>query len=100
MALPRRSEFLFTGKYGNPFTPSTISHRFKNYARKAGLPAEVHFHTLRHTGASWLIQCNVPVAYVRDILGHSSITTTMLYSHNTTDHLRESLLRLGSFLAN
>jgi integrase len=99
-ALPRTSEFLFTGKYGNPFKPHTISHRFKRYARRAGLPQEVHFHTLRHTGASWLIQSNVPVSYVREILGHSSIMTTMLYSHSTADHLRESLLRLDSILGN
>jgi integrase/recombinase XerD len=99
IALLRKAEYVFTGKYGRPFTEHAIASKFKKYVRRAGLPGEVHFHTL-HTGASWLVQSKVSVAYVREILGHSSITTTMVYSHNNADHLRESLLRLDSYLGN
>jgi integrase len=98
--LRREAEFVFSARSGGRLNSDSVSKRFKRCARKAGLPEWVHFHSMRHTGASWLIQSNVPLAYVKEILGHSSVTTTMIYSHAATDHLRESLLRLDTYLGN
>jgi site-specific recombinase XerD len=40
------------------------------------------------------------LAYVKEILGHSDVTTTMIYAHTAMDHLRDSLYRLDSFMEN
>jgi len=56
-------------------------------------------HSLRHTGASWLVQAGVPLAYVQRILGHYSITTTQVYVHSAPEHLQESVVRLDALLA-
>jgi len=55
--------------------------------RKVGLPDTIHFHSLRHTGASWLVQDGVSIYAVQKILGHSSIQVTMGYSHLVSEEL-------------
>jgi integrase len=99
-SLPRGPGNVFRNQSGIPLKPASVSRRFKRYARAARLPEHVHFHSLRHTGATWLIQSNVPLAYVKEILGHSDVTTTMIYAHTAMDHLRDSLYRLDSFMEN
>lgn len=59
--------------------PDTISHWFQGVAEDLGL--EVHLHDLRHNAATYMIKSGMHVAAVRDILGHSDIKTTMIYTH-------------------
>ncbi len=59
----------------------SVSHRFKGYCRKARLPEGMHFHSLRHTGISWLINNGVPLPFVQRIAGHSSLNVTHMYTH-------------------
>ena len=49
---------------------------------------------------AWLVQNNVPISYVKEILGHASVSTTLIYAHSTTEHLRESLFKIDSMLVN
>jgi len=95
-SLARRSESVFVNRRGRPHTSHSLSVRFKGYVRRAGLSEEIHLHCLRHTGASWMVERKVPLAYVKEILGHSSINTTMIYVHCNIDHLRSSLCQLDS----
>ena len=74
-----------------PLSPESVTHRFKRYARKFGLPPDAHFHSLRHSFASWLIQGGVPMFGVQHLLGHSSITTTQIYTHIEDEGLRKSI---------
>ena len=97
--LPPRSERVFVNRRGTPYTTHTLSVWFKKYVRLATLPEDIHFHTLRHTGASWMVERKVPLPYIREILGHASITTTMIYAHSTVDHLRQSVLKLDPIIA-
>lgn len=46
------SEFVFTWPDGKPFAKGWVSHKFKIYYRKAGMGEEIHFNSLRHTGAT------------------------------------------------
>jgi integrase len=89
----RTSEYVFNNRAGKGCSPGWISKCFKAAARKAGLPPHIHFHSLRHTGASWMVQEGAPLTFVQLILGHSSVTTTMIYAHATSDHLRHSVER-------
>lgn len=99
LSLPKASTFVFSTKEGQRLPWRNVSRKFKCYVRKAGLSDEIHFHSLRHTGASWMVQNNVPISFVKEILGHSSVTTTMIYSHSTTAHLRESINTIDRVLS-
>ena len=57
-----------------------VTKKMRHYSRKAGLNSKVHFHTLRHTFATWLVQGSVSIYEVQKLLGHSSISVTQVYS--------------------
>jgi site-specific recombinase XerD len=78
-----------------PHTIDNITHRFKKYVRKAKLDDSLHFHSLRHSTASLLVQAGVPIYSVKEILGHSQLSTTLVYSHLTESHLKESINRIS-----
>src|SRR5690606_33878900 len=60
-------------------------------ADKAKLPKGVHFHTLRHTTASWLTMRGVPLAVTQAVLGHHSIAVTERYSHLAPDVMKAAM---------
>lgn len=78
---PKRDEPVFKDQNGNAIRPDRVSSRFKTFVRKAGLDDRLHFHSLRHTTASWLTMDGVPMRVIQAILGHASIQTTEIYSH-------------------
>ncbi|MGA9363312.1 MAG: tyrosine-type recombinase/integrase [Bacteroidota bacterium] len=90
--LPRRGEYVFTRSDGSQLKPGSLSHKFKKYIGRANLDPRVHWHSLRHTGISWLIEKGVPPAFVQRIAGHSSPLVTQLYTHfeDSTLHLAMS----------
>jgi len=79
--LPSARDHVFTGVGGGRLNDEYLSKRFLKYARMAGLPDAVHFHSLRHTYASWLVMAGVDLFRVQKLLGHASIETTMRYAH-------------------
>ncbi len=70
-------------------TPRTIQRIVKYYALKAGIVKDVHPHTLRHSFATDLIQNGADIRSVQEMLGHSSVTTTQIYTHVTNRQLKE-----------
>jgi len=85
---------IFTFPNGKRPCVHYVSHRFKKYVSKAGLPFKIHFHSLRHTGASWLAQAGVSIYAIQKILGHSSVVTTQVYSHLEVDGLFQSVEKI------
>ncbi len=77
----RRGEYVFSNSSGHAIDGSAVSRRFKRYVHKAGLNIGIHFHSLRHTGISWLINRGVPPPFVQRIAGHSSLSVTQGYTH-------------------
>jgi integrase len=97
--LERKSDYVFCNPKGGQLLGNFVSKKFKACARKAGLPEAIHFHSLRHTGASWLIQQEVPIVFVQRILGHSTVRTTEIYAHATGEHLQQSVSKLDELIA-
>jgi integrase len=95
----RAAEYVFTFPDGHPLSKGRVSRLFKLYCRKAGIREEIHFHSLRHTGATWLVQNNVPLFNVQRLLGHSKIEVTEIYSHLEVEHLRKPLKVFASLLS-
>jgi site-specific recombinase XerD len=72
-----------------PLTPRSIERIVKYYAIKAGIPKKVTPHILRHCFATDLLSNGADLRSVQSLLGHSSITTTQIYTHVTDKQLRE-----------
>jgi site-specific recombinase XerD len=75
-----RSEFVFHWQ-GRPLSQDRVSRTLKTAIKKAGLPTSLHWHSLRHTFASWLVQGGVSLHQVAKLLGHSSTLVTEMYAH-------------------
>ncbi len=72
-----------------PLTPRSIERLVAFYARAAGITKRITPHTLRHTFATDLLLSGADIRAVQSMLGHSSITTTQIYTHITNKTLRE-----------
>ncbi len=64
---------------------------------RSSFPASITFHSLRHTFASWLVECDVDINTVQELIGHSSLESTQLYVH-AYDPKKRSALDKSSFL--
>ncbi len=74
-----------------------IDRSFHEALKKAGI-SNFHFHDLRHTAASWMVQAGVPIYAVKEILGHSQVATTQRYAHQSPEYLESQLGVLDEFL--
>ena len=88
MAL-RATPALFLNSRGGRLSRESAFNRIEALGKKAGISKEVSPHTLRHTYATHLIDGGADVRVVQELLGHSSVATTQIYTLVTVDHLRE-----------
>lgn len=89
--LRNRTKYVFCKENGFRYSKDYISKRFKAASKAAGIDNSIHFHSLRHSFASFLVQQDVPLNTVKDLLGHTSITTTEIYSHLNSSTLHDAV---------
>jgi site-specific recombinase XerD len=70
-------------------TARSIQRMINKYARLAGITKHVSPHTMRHSFATDLLMNGADIRSVQSMLGHSSISTTQVYTHVTDEHLRD-----------
>ncbi|MDR3625560.1 MAG: site-specific integrase [Ignavibacteriaceae bacterium] len=84
-------EYIFLYKIRYQYTKEFLSRNLKAAVIRAKLNEKYHFHTLRHTFASWLVQKGVSIYEVSKLLGHADIKTTEIYAHLKENNLRDSV---------
>jgi site-specific recombinase XerD len=86
-------DLLFPTQKGTGVATSHVRRSVKRYARQAGLPevARVSPHTLRHTFATRLYKQTSDIRLVQKALGHSDVSTTMIYTHIVDDDLSSAM---------
>lgn len=81
---------LYVNKHGKRLSTRSVRRKLDKYLLAAGLDPEVSPHTLRHTFATHMLNNGADLRSVQELLGHQSLSTTQIYTHLTTQRLRES----------
>lgn len=84
-----KSPFLFSKKNGKPLSPDTVQRVVRAAAKRAGIQKEVTPHTLRHSFATHLLEAGVNIRNIQELLGHSNLNTTQIYTHVSTEQLKK-----------
>ena len=85
----RGEQALFLNRRGERLTRQGFWLILKGYARSANLSKDITPHTLRHSFATHMLRGGMPLRNVQEMLGHANISTTQVYTHLTSDHVRE-----------
>lgn len=81
---------LFLNRRGERLTRQGLWQILKEYARQAGLSDMVTPHTLRHSFATHMLNGGADLRSVQELLGHANISTTQIYTHLTSEHIRKA----------
>ncbi len=80
---------VFLNRYGERLSLRGVGRVLQRHLAAAGLPADVHPHTLRHSFATHILRAGANLREVQELLGHQNVTTTQIYTHLTLDHLMQ-----------
>ncbi len=78
---------VFLSKNGDRLCQRSVQYRLKQWCIKKGISQHVHPHALRHSFASHLLQSSQDLRAVQELLGHSNISSTQIYTHLDFEHL-------------
>ena len=81
-------------------TGNNVSKVFKSYVKEAGIKDTIHFHSLRHSCATYMIRQGFDVTMVKEMLGHKSIQVTMRYVNLVVKDRKDRAKKLGLITEN
>ncbi|OGO43146.1 MAG: site-specific tyrosine recombinase XerD [Chloroflexi bacterium RBG_16_58_8] len=90
LAHGRKETALFLNARGERLTRQGFWQKLKEYAKSAGLSSQISPHTLRHSFATHMLSGGADLRSVQELLGHANISTTQVYTHLTTEHVRRT----------
>ena len=90
-------DILITNSKGKKLTTRSLRRLISNHATEAGLQKEVTPHVFRHSFATELLNNGVDIRYLQELLGHSSISTTQVYTHVSKSFLRSIYMSTHPF---
>ncbi len=85
--------FIFLNQRGKQLTRASVFNLVKLLAESAGIKKNISPHTFRHSFATHLVENGADLRAVQELLGHSSITTTEIYTHISREYLRDVVLK-------
>lgn len=83
--------WFFVNRLGNQLSAQSVRNMIKMYVKLAGIDQHITPHMFRHSFATLLLEEDVDIRYIQQLLGHSSITTTQIYTHVTSKKQRDIL---------
>jgi integrase/recombinase XerC len=86
----RAQPAVFVNQRGGRLTSRSVGRLLEKYLALAGLDPRTSPHTLRHSFATHLLDRGADIRSVQELLGHRNLATTQIYTHVTTQRLRES----------
>lgn len=89
----KKETFLFINHLGNPLTERGVRDILKRVSISSSLNKQVYPHMLRHTFATHLLNEGADLRIVQELMGHSSLSATQIYTHVTTDRLKAVYLK-------
>ncbi len=89
-----KGKYLFINKYGGKFTPLSVQLIVKKYVKKARITKRITPHKLRHTFATLALESGVSPITISELLGHSSLNTTMKYTHVTSKLTEDAVKKI------
>ena len=91
-------EELFLNNRGTPITRQGMYKILKNLACDAGIQKEISPHILRHSFATHLLKNGTDLRVIQELLGHSSISTTQIYTHVSKEHMKQEYLEYDDLI--
>jgi integrase/recombinase XerD len=88
LMINKAEDHLFLTMRGSRMSKNIVWDLVKKYTRKAKIKKNVHPHTFRHSFATGMLKNKADLNTIRKILGHSSLTTTQIYTHLTITDLK------------
>jgi integrase/recombinase XerC len=82
-------DYVFINNRGKQITSRGIEYILDKIIKKTSLTADIHPHMIRHTFATHLLDNGADLRTVQEMLGHSSLSTTQIYTHVTMEHLQK-----------
>ncbi|WP_339835560.1 tyrosine-type recombinase/integrase [uncultured Flavobacterium sp.] len=89
-------EYLFEGQYGGQYTTRSVQQFFRKSLDKANITKKQGVHSLRHSYATHLLENGTDIRFIQELLGHSNIKTTLLYTQVTDLSLRKIISPLDN----
>ena len=97
----KSKDWLWLNRFGGPLSTRAVQISVRRYADRAGLPQDVHPHLLRHSFATHMLDGGADVRVVQELLGHSSVSTTQIYTRvsdaarrDTVEHALDGIAEL------
>lgn len=83
--------YFFTNQSGNPLSDQSVRRMINKYTKLAAIDLHITPHMFRHTFATSLLEADVDIRYIQEMLGHSSINITEIYTHVTVEKQKDIL---------